>query len=284
MKITKDMRNIEKQVQDTINKYSLCRKKDRVLVACSGGKDSTTILHILNKLGYEPEAITVDALIGNYTKTNKENIEAFCSKLGIKLHIVDFREEFGYSLCYLRSLINSKGHNLKSCTICGVLRRYLLNKYAGKLKADVIVTGHNLDDEAQAIMMNLFKNNIEILARLGPKSGTNKDKKFTPRIKPLYFVTEKQVTDYSKKNNFPVNYSSCPCRSGVYRCAIDEVLSDYEKKHPGAHKNIVDWFLKISPRLKKRFRSEKKQEYCKNCGEPARNKECMTCQILAKIK
>lgn len=278
------MNPIEKRVQNTITKYKLLKKSEKILVACSGGKDSTTILYILNKLGYKPEAIIVDALIGNYTKKNRENIEAFCKQLNIKLHKINFRSEFGYSLCYLRSLINSKGDPLKSCTICGVLRRYLLNKYARKLNADKLVTGHNLNDEAQAIMMNLFKNNIEILARLGPSSGTNKDKKFIPRVKPLYFVTEEEIVKYSKQHDFPVKYGHCPCRSGVYRADIGDLLESYEKSNPKAAKNIVNWFLKESQKLKKKFKSTKPQEYCLVCKEPARQDKCMTCQILSKIK
>jgi uncharacterized protein (TIGR00269 family) len=276
--------NIETKVLKTIKEYSLFSKKDKILVACSGGKDSTTLLYILNKLGYKPEAITVDVLIGGYTKQNLENLKGFCSSNKIKLHVVSFRDEFGYSLCYIRSLLESKGVNLKSCTICGVLRRYLINKHARILKATKLVTGHNMNDEAQAIMMNLFKNNLEILARSGPKTGNSKDKMFVQRVKPLYFVSEEEVIKYSKEHKFPVKYSACPCRAGVYRCAIDEVLSKYEDKNKNTHYNIIKWFLAVSPLLKKKFASSQKQEYCKRCGEPAKGKICAACQILEKIK
>jgi len=284
---------IEEKVKKTIKQYSLITKKDKILVACSGGKDSTTILYILNKFGYKPEAITVDAVIGNYTKQNTENLKIFCKKHNIKLHIVSFRTEFGYSLCYLRSILKQKGNNWNSCTICGVLRRYLLNKYARQLKATKLVTGHNLNDEAQSIIMNLFKNNIEILAKLGPINGVNKNKKFIPRIKPLYFISEEEVIKYSKQMKFPVKYGHCPCRVGVYRCTIDNLLTNYEKPNPETSKKIVNWFLSISPLLKKQFKSKTqnnnfdsslKQKYCTNCKEPSKKDICMTCQILEKIK
>ena len=95
---------IENQVKQTIEKFHLVTKKDILLVACSGGKDSTTVLYILNKLGYKPQAITIDAAIGNYTKQNLENIKKFCKKPNIKLHIISFKKEFGYSLCYIKSI------------------------------------------------------------------------------------------------------------------------------------------------------------------------------------
>lgn len=271
---------IEQKVKKTIEKYGLISKNNKVLAACSGGKDSTTLLYILNKLGYKPEAITIDALIGNYTKKNLKNIKNFCKENSIKLHIISFRSEFGASLCYLKSVLAGKGVKLGSCTICGVLRRYLLNKYARKLKASVIATGHNMDDEAQSVLMNLFKNNIELLARLGPKTGISNFKNFVPRIKPLYFVSEKEVKDYSKKMKFPVNYSACPCRVDAYRNHIRKLLDNYEKVNVDVKKNIINSFLKVLPKLKERFKTIEKPLYCRSCREPSKKDICMTCQIL----
>ena len=278
------MGEIEQKVIKTIEKYELISKKSNILVACSGGKDSTALVYILNKLGYRVEAITVDALIGNYTKQNLENLKKFCKEQKIKLHIISFRKEFGASLCYLRSILLNKGIKLNSCTICGVLRRYLLNKYSRKLKADAIATGHNVDDEAQSVLMNLFKNNIELLARLGPKTGIMKYKGFIPRIKPFYFVSEKEVIKYSKKMKFPVNYSACPCRVNSYRNNIRKLLDKYEKKNPDVKKNIISNFLEILPLLKKNFKTIEEPMHCVKCSEPSKNKVCMTCQILEKIK
>jgi len=273
----------EQKVEQAITKYGLIKDKDKVLVACSGGKDSTTVLYMLKKLDYNVSAITVDALIGNYTKKNLANIKQFCKEIGVKLHVVSFRNEFGASLCYLKSILAGKGVKLGSCTICGVLRRYLLNKYARKLKASVIATGHNMDDEAQSALMNLFKNNLELLARLGPKTMINNFNNLIPRIKPLYFASEKEVKEFSKKMKFPVNYDACPCRANAYRNNIRKLLDQYEKINPDVKKNIINNFLKILPVLKKRIKAQK-PNYCQNCGEPSKKERCMACQILEAIK
>jgi len=77
------MNAFEKKVENTIKKYNLLNKKEKVLVACSGGKDSTVILYILDKLGYNVQGLIVDLEIGNYSKINIENIRGFCRQLNV---------------------------------------------------------------------------------------------------------------------------------------------------------------------------------------------------------
>ena len=276
----KDIIRFEKKVLKTIKNFNLFNKKNKILVAASGGKDSTAILYILKKYDYNVEAITVDANISAYSKKNFENIKGFCKEQDIKLHIVCFQEEFGYSLCGLQSVLVSKGVKFKSCTTCGVLRRYLINKKARLIKPNVVVTGHNLDDEAQSVIMNLLKNNLEILARLGPKTGIIKDKKFIPRVKPFYLTSEKEIVAYSKAMNFPVIYERCPCASDSYRNHLRNLLDKMDSK---SKENVVKRFLKILPKLRKEFDTIEKMNYCKNCKEPAKDQFCQTCKILSLI-
>ncbi len=270
---------IEQRVKHTIEQYNLLSSQDKILVAVSGGKDSTMVLHLLQKFGHAVEAVTVDAHIGCYTQQNLENIRAVCQKLSVPLHEIPFRKVFGASLCYIRDYLKERGHNYKSCTVCGVLRRYLLNRKARELKATKLVLGHNLDDEAQVVVMNLMKNRPELNARLGPKIAQMSDARFVPRVKPLYFIREDEVVRYSKLMQFPVKYGKCPCSAEGFRNAVRDFLNEYEQHKQGIKENIVTMFLRQRDQLQKQYTSEK-PTYCVQCDEPASDSLCRACKLL----
>jgi uncharacterized protein (TIGR00269 family) len=283
----------EKRVKGTIERYGLLSKKDRVLVACSGGKDSTTTLYILHKLGYDVEALSIDLHIGDYSKRNIENIKGFCREQKIKLHLVDLRDEFGSSICYIREGIQGK-KKLSNCTICGVVKRWILNRKAREFGATRLATGHNLNDESETVLMNLLKGNPELGLGMGPKTGYTNDGSFVQRIKPLYFCTNEEVRAYSEFMGFPVVYEPCPCSVGVFRRKIRNELKELEKAYPDIRLRLVRNFLKMLPGLRERYSTGSKGKRgsdgkmgveckigrCELCGEPSRNKLCRLCSLI----
>ncbi len=273
---------LEKKVRETIRKYSLFTKKDKIGVAVSGGKDSTVCLYLLNKLGYNVEGITIDASIGNYTKKNLENLKKVCKEYDIKLHVISFREEFGMSLCYIRDILKEKGHEFSSCMLCGILKRYLLNKYSRELKFDCLATGHNLDDEAQAFLMNVLRNDFKLAQRQGPIPGIAKSSKFTKRVKPLYLLKEEEIERFSKLLKFPVNYGICPCSVDAYRRQYINFLNEFEKKHPSVKYNIIRFHETMKDNLKKP--KNLKIGTCESCGEPSSKKLCKACTIFKILR
>ncbi len=281
-----DAEAFENRIQQTIDNHHLFTRENKILVACSGGKDSTVILYVLKKLGYTVEAITVDAHIGCYTEENLRNIRQMCQELDVRLHEIAFRKEFGRSMCYIQSVLKSKGYDYKNCHTCGVLRRYLLNKYSKEIKPDVLVTGHNLDDEAQVIIMNLLRGQLSLSARIGPRSGNSKheNSQFIPRVKPMYFTHEQDVVSYAKVKKFPVHYGECPCSSDSYRRDMKVIFNGFGEQREEVKENIVQQFIRLSPQLKKQYASLEKATPCEICDEPSSSAVCSACLILAKLK
>jgi uncharacterized protein (TIGR00269 family) len=275
--------DLENKVKKTIDDFKLISKNDRLLVACSGGKDSTSLLYLLKKFGYKVEAVFIDLHLGEYSKRNQKNVRMFCKENKIKLHEFSLRKEFGCSVCYMKSVLESKNIIIRSCKICAILRRQILNKKARELKATKLVTGHNLDDEVETILMNLFNGNINLLARMGPITGVITNEKFVPRIKPFYFCTNEETTMYSKLIGLPVVYEKCPCSKDAYRGYFRRFINEVEKTHPRTKEKIIEDFLKLLPEFKKFSKTDKKINYCVVCGEPSGKRLCNACQLMKQL-
>jgi len=272
------MSDIKNKVLSTIKQYKLLKKTDKVVVAVSGGKDSTTALYLLKELNYNVEALHINLGLGDYSEECLEKIKQACGKLGIKLKVVDIKKIFGMRMCHIRSGVQQE-KKVSNCMVCGIVKKWLINKEARRIRADKLATGHNLDDEAQTIIMNFLQGNLMLGANSGPETGSIRDKKFIPRIKPLYFIPENNVRKYSKKRKLPVVYKKCPCAVSSLRIRTREYLNKVDNK---IKLQIVKNFLKILPNLKKKLLNEK-IIYCKLCGEPARNKICKKCSLI-KLK
>lgn len=270
--------DIEKKIKETIKKYSLIKKEDKVFVALSGGKDSTTVLYILNKFGYNVSGLMINLHLGEWSKIHEKNMREFCNELKIPFYVVDLKKEIGQGICFIKSVLK-KEKNLTGCTVCGIIKKWILNKWAKKLKADVLVTGHNLDDECQTIIMNFLKGNVFLGINSSPSTGERNQEGFVQRVKPMFFVPESEIRKYAQEKKFKILYDRCPCAIGTYRVETREWLNsilDEEKLR------IVEAWQKLIPELKKSNQATLKK--CKICGEPTKSDVCKACKIFEVIK
>lgn len=276
----------QKKVYKAIRKYRLFDKKDTLCVACSGGKDSLTVLYLTSRLAKKQRqklfAIGVDEGVKGYREKQLEDMIYFCKKHGIDAVIVSFKEEFGHTVEELMSIAKKRKIDVNQCALCGMLRRKLLNKYAKKMGATKILVGHNLDDETQTVLMNMFKGGADLLARMGPVTGAVKHKAFIPRIKPLYFCTEEETRLFTKMKKFRVIYTRCPYRKYSYRNYVSEILDRLEKDYKGTKTTVMQNLLRILPAMKKEFSTGKIPE-CRQCGEPSMKDVCSVCDILGRL-
>jgi uncharacterized protein (TIGR00269 family) len=263
--------HFEAKVKKTISDFKLLSKRDKVVVATSGGKDSLTTLFVLKKFGYDVTALLIDEGIEGYRPSTRKGSETFCRKNKIKLLVATFKKEFGLTL----DEIMRKGKH--PCTVCGTFRRYLLHKYSKGF--DVLATGHNADDEAQAVLMNLCRANTDLFSRLGPRT-TSRGKGFVPRVKPLYFCAEKEVMVYSLLNEIVVEFVECPHVALAYRAEIRDALNEYELRHAGTKESVLHHFLQVKKTLPA---SKSTTVACGSCGEPSASGECKACRLRAEL-
>ncbi|MEK6983774.1 MAG: TIGR00269 family protein [Nanoarchaeota archaeon] len=272
----------ETKVFKTIRQFELIGREENLGIALSGGKDSLTALHILCRFSKQNpkikiNAIAIDEGIAGYRDKTLKKAKEFCGNNNIKLHIFSYKEEFGLTLDEMLKILN-----VKPCSICGIFRRYLLNKKSRELKFTKLATGHNLDDECQSILMNQLRNNVEASARLGPKAGIFNNERFVQRIKPLYLCTEKEATTYAFLNGLLDTFSECPNARQSFRAQVRDMLNDMEKKFPGTKYSIVNSFLKILPLLKEKYKNGI-LKICAKCNEPSANDICNACVYLERL-
>ncbi len=270
------MVDVEKKSLETIRKYNLFSEEDKVAVAVSGGKDSMSLLNIL-KGRFNITALFIDVGIPKFSEESFHIVSDFCRKYNIPVKRVSLKEVVGFTTSEAVKVVGGK-----ACTTCSVLKRYALNKSARGF--DKLATGHNLDDEAESVMMNLLKVNISSLISLGPKTGLFEDDNFVQRVKPFYFVLERDILKYAIKRRIPfVNYP-CPLRGdSPFRYFMKKELDNLEKTFPNIKQNIVKSFLN-NIKNKENLRVKHKIYHCKYCGEPSSSPVCNACKIRLKVE
>jgi len=266
---------VEKKFLHTVKKHKFFTKKDKIGVGVSGGKDSLTTVHLINKfLDNKITAIAIDEGIRGYRSKTLEAARKFCKEEKIPLKIYSFKDEFG------RKLDNIVKKSINPCSVCGVLRRFLLNKKARELRCTKLATGHNLDDEVQSVLMNIFTNNIQRLYRLGAETEGG-GKLFIPRVKPMRYLLEREVALYFLLKGFRTSPKECPYAKHSLRWIVMNNLYKLENKHRGTKHNILLSFdERIKPILEKKFKAKKILKNCEKCGEYTSSSICKTCEMV----
>ncbi len=277
----------EKRFRRTVRTNKLIKKGEKIAVGLSGGKDSTTALFLLNKIfkhTNQIEAIIVDEGIPHYRDSAIKIAKQNCKKMKIPFHLVSFKKAFGFRMVEVMKKTGEKKLIGSTCAFCGVFRRRLLNETAKKIGAGKIVTGHNLDDECQSIVMNLFEADLSRMARLGPIVSFDK-KNFVPRIKPLYDSPEKEIIAFADFNGLEhfSRENCCPFKWQAKRNFFRKMLNEAEKEFPGTKYKILRFFKQLKPKISD-FAKKEVSGQCKSCGAPLQGRVCIACGQLKKLR
>ena len=273
-----------RRVRRTISRKKMFSPDDRLMVALSGGADSVCLLHVLKTIEakfpkVELIAVTIDEGIAGYREGALNIAQENAERVEVEFSVFSFKELYGISLDELVTKTTTENNVLKPCSICGVLRRKAINIAARELGADRVATGHNLDDEAQTILLNILRGDIVHLARFN--APVQKHEKLIPRVKPLEKVPEPEIPLFLYLNEIQYHTVQCPYAEDAMRTDIRQFLYRQEKKHPGTLHSILSSFEKIQPMLQRNLGAEGIL-LCKICSEPSVSELCKACQILEK--
>jgi len=216
---------ISKSMGKAIMDYDMLTNGDKILVAVSGGKDSLTLLHVLNDrkafvpIKYDLLAVHVDM---GYPCQHPKILAEYFKKMGIDYHIEKI------------DILKGKSRKDISCFWCSWNRRKALFETANRLGCTKVALGHHMDDIVETILLNLFFQG-EISA-MNPKQELF-DGKITI-IRPLAYVQENLIRKFAKDLDFPHHKCACPNSITSKRTKVEQIIKDLEKISPDIKKNI----------------------------------------------
>ncbi len=263
----------KRQVQKGIKDESMFGYQDRVLVAVSGGKDSLTLWQVLWELGYQTTGVHLKLNFGDFSEEELRKTREFAQKRGLELLVVDLEAEVGVPV----SLV-AKANRRHICSVCGSLKRYLLNKAAVEGGFSVLATGHGLDDEAARLLGNLLYWQERYLDKMYP-SLPSTHPKLAKRVKPLFRVGTEEILTYASLKEIDYVKLKCPFSSRATSWAYKEFLEKLEGQLPGVRRNFYLGFLE-----RERKPVEDVGGECEVCGYPSYSSPCNFCRLVGRAK
>jgi cytoplasmic tRNA 2-thiolation protein 1 len=230
----------EDEVHHTITSAKLFHSGEKVAIGASGGKDSTVLASVMKTLnerhsyGLDLVLLSIDEGIKGYRDDSLETVKRNSSQYDLPLKVVGYGELYGWTMDQVVEAIGKKGN----CTYCGVFRRQALDRGAKMLGIRHVVTGHNADDVAETILMNLLRGDLPRLAR---STGivTGSDASEVKRSKPLKYAYEKEIVLYAHHKKLDYFSTECVYSPEAFRGTARGLIKNLEKVRPSAILDIV---------------------------------------------
>ena len=222
---------LEDKVLETIKKYNMINKNDKIVIGVSGGPDSMTLLNVLNnlkeKLGIEIYVAHINHMIRKEADEETEYVKEFCEKIGVDFY-------------FKRIDVESEAKRLKIGTEeAGRNIRYeFFEEILNKVGANKIATAHNSNDNAETVLMNIIRG-----TSISGLKGIEKirDGKF---IRPIIECNRDEVEEYCKEKNLNPRYDKTNQENIYTRNKIRNLLIPFIKKE--FNPNIIEGINRLS--------------------------------------
>ncbi|XP_033205161.1 cytosolic thiouridylase subunit 1 [Bombus vancouverensis nearcticus] len=267
----------ESEIHNTITQGKLFKPGDKVAIGASGGKDSTVLAYVLKTLndryqyGIDLFLLSIDEGITGYRDDSLKTVQQNKDDYGLPLKILSYKELYGWTMDEIVAEIGKKNN----CTFCGVFRRQALDRGAALLEVDCIATGHNADDIAETVLMNILRGDIARLQRCTSVITAGAD--CIRRCKPLKYAYEKEIVMYAYFKQLIYFSTECIYAPNAYRGHARTYLKDLEKIRPSSILDIIHSgeTLQIKESIKL-----PEQRNCSRCGFVSSQEICKACIML----
>ena len=219
--------------------FNMIQRGDRVMVCLSGGKDSFTLLTILNALRrrsnnkFEVFAFTLDQAQPGW---DDSALRQWLSDRHIE-HEILTRDTY--------SIVKEKIPEGKTyCSLCSRLRRGIIYRYAEEHGFNKIALGHHRDDLIRTLMMSILYNGD---TRSMPPKLLSDNKKHI-LIRPLCYVQEKDIITYANEQQYPIiPCTLCGSQENLVRKRVGRLIDQLAEENPKVPSNILHALQSIKP-------------------------------------
>ncbi|KAK2899154.1 hypothetical protein Q8A67_010572 [Cirrhinus molitorella] len=269
----------EEEIHQTIVSAGLFNRGETVAIGASGGKDSTVLAHVMKVLnerydyGLNLLLLSVDEGITGYRDDSLETVKRNQQQYELPLKIVSYEELYGWTMDAIVKQVGLKNN----CTFCGVFRRQALDRGAMMLKVDKICTGHNADDVAETVLMNVLRGDIARLRRCTAISTASDGEGAIPRCKPLKYAYEKEIVLYAYFKKLDYFSTECIYSPNAYRGHARAFLKDLESIRPSSIIDVIHSGETLS--IKEGVKMPV-QGTCSRCGYISSQALCKSCVLL----
>jgi len=223
---------IRRLTGEAIGDFGMIVSGDRVLVALSGGKDSWTLLEMLEQLRrrapveFSLVAVTVHP---GFPGFETGGIESYLRDRGFEHRIV--------SAPVHGLLLDKLGPDDTPCPLCARIKRGVLYTQAEQLGCTKIALGHHRDDFIETLLLNQFFNGR--IKAMSPVLHADDGRNVV--IRPLVYVPEEDIIAYASGAGFPVTCCACPACGDPdqKRVQVKELLARLEREHPGIKASLL---------------------------------------------
>ena len=292
----------ETEIHNTITSNQLFHPGEKVAIGASGGKDSTVLASILKTLnerysyGLTLVLLSIDEGIKGYRDDSLATVKRNQQQYEMELEIISYKDLYNWTM---DEVVGCAGIR-SSCTYCGVLRRQALDRGAAKLGINHVVTGHNADDMAETVLMNLLRgdaNRLEGSTRIMTQSADSPIK----RSKPFKYTYQKEIVLYAHYKKLDYFSTECSYAPEAFRGTARELLKGLESIRPSCIMDIIysGEHLVLSKKKKKqtvKYKNKKAEEIevnpdgsvstnrCIRCGYLSSNEICTACTLLQGLE
>jgi tRNA 2-thiocytidine biosynthesis protein TtcA len=225
-------RRIRRLAGRAIGDFGLIENSDRILVALSGGKDSWTLLHVLERLRQRaPVSFSLVAMTVHpgFPGFRTDGIGSSLRENGFEHHVV--------CAPIHEMMLEKLGPDDSPCSLCSRIRRGVLYTQAAELGCTKIALGHHRDDFIETLLLNQFYNGK--IKAMSPLLRADDGRNIV--IRPLVYVPEDDIVNYASLAGFPVTCCACPSCGDPdrKRVKIKKLLADLEREQPGIKASLL---------------------------------------------